>query len=255
MTSIFLGFGNFVGIFFGSFAIGAFIGCFSALVFKHTKLNETPMLESGLFIVFAYSSYLFAQGVHASGIVAMLFCGIFMAHYTFDNLSTKSQNTTKYVFQLLSFLSENFIFIYLGITLFTKEGYSFKPVFIFFTFVSLLFFFIFALLPSHLSHHTLCSQQVSILVARFLNVYPLSFLINMFTKKQEEKVTPRMQFMMWWAGESDLFLRPFFFFCARVLTCPFFLLWCIKVFAGLSPLPFPCRLTGLPDPLLSPPPS
>ena len=95
------------------------------------------MLESGTFVIFAYSSYLFAQGVKASGIVAMLFCGIFMAHYAFDNLSVKSQQTTKNVFQLLAFLSENFIFIYLGITIFTRDGYLYNPLLIFFVMVIL----------------------------------------------------------------------------------------------------------------------
>lgn len=68
----------------------------------------------------------------------MLFAGICMAHYSFNNLSIKSQQTTKYMFQLLSFLSENFIFTYLGVTIFTKDGYLFKWGFIF---LVLVFFF------------------------------------------------------------------------------------------------------------------
>ena len=31
-------------------------------------------------------------------------------------------------------------------------------------------------------------------------MYPLSFVINLATKKPEEKITQRFQFMMWWAG-------------------------------------------------------
>lgn len=40
------------------------------------------------------------------------------------------------MFQVLSQLSENFIFIYLGVNLFTQEDTMFKPLFIFLTTVS-----------------------------------------------------------------------------------------------------------------------
>ena len=38
------------------------------------------------------------------------------------------------------------------------------------------------------------------MIARALNVIPLSFLINIFAKKAEDKVSYKIQFMMWWAG-------------------------------------------------------
>ena len=45
-------------------------------------------------------------------------------------MSTRTQRTTKYMFQVISQLSENFIFIYLGLNLFTQDAQVFKPLFI-----------------------------------------------------------------------------------------------------------------------------
>jgi len=51
----------------------------------------------------------------------VLFCGIFQAHYTFNNLSDESKRRTKELMEILNFVSENFVFLYIGITVFTRE--------------------------------------------------------------------------------------------------------------------------------------
>lgn len=70
------------------------------------------------------------------GIVSLLFCGITLKHYAYESMSPRSKRTTKSLFQVLAQLSENFIFIYLGLTLFTETDLDYKPAFILFTFVS-----------------------------------------------------------------------------------------------------------------------
>src|ERR1700692_3179639 len=64
------------------------------------------------------------------GIVTLLFCGITLKHYAYYNMSRRTQLTTKYLFQVLAQLSENFIFIYLGLSLFTMTELVFKPTII-----------------------------------------------------------------------------------------------------------------------------
>lgn len=72
-----------------------------------------------------------------TGIVSLLFCGITLKHYAYHNMSKRSQRTSKYIFASLAQLCENFIFIYLGLSLFTQEDLVYKPVFIFVTAVSI----------------------------------------------------------------------------------------------------------------------
>jgi solute carrier family 9 (sodium/hydrogen exchanger), member 6/7 len=64
------------------------------------------------------------------GIVSLLFCGITLKHYAYHNMSRRTRLGTKYIFQVLAQMSENFIFIYLGLSLFTMTELVFKPTII-----------------------------------------------------------------------------------------------------------------------------
>ena len=79
-----------------------------------------------LILWFFCSSYLIAEICQMSGIVSVLFCGIFQAHYTYRNLSVQSQQRTRQLFETLNFLSENFIFSYLGVSMFTFGHHYFR---------------------------------------------------------------------------------------------------------------------------------
>nr|XP_038039368.1 sodium/hydrogen exchanger 9 isoform X2 [Anas platyrhynchos] len=89
--------GNFLGIFAGSFAMGSSYAVVTALLTKFTKLCEFPMLETGLFFLLSWSAFLSAEAAGLTGIVAVLFCGVTQAHYTYNNLSSDSRMRTKEV--------------------------------------------------------------------------------------------------------------------------------------------------------------
>ncbi|NXC91067.1 SL9A9 protein, partial [Cercotrichas coryphoeus] len=93
--------GNFLGIFAGSFAMGSSYAVVTALISSHltkfTKLCEFPMLETGLFFLLSWSAFLSAEAAGLTGIVAVLFCGVTQAHYTYNNLSPDSKIRTKQV--------------------------------------------------------------------------------------------------------------------------------------------------------------
>ncbi|TFK15352.1 Sodium/hydrogen exchanger 6 [Platysternon megacephalum] len=174
VTAMFKSIGIFLGIFSGSFAMGAATGVVTALISfsLFTKLREFPLLETGLFFLMSWSTFLLAEACGFTGVVAVLFCGITQAHYTYNNLSTESQHRTKQLFELLNFLAENFIFSYMGLTLFTFQNHDFNPTFI-------------------------VGAFLAIFLGRAANIYPLSFLLNL---GRRNKIGTNLQHMMMFAG-------------------------------------------------------
>ncbi|NXC94331.1 SL9A9 protein, partial [Certhia familiaris] len=169
--------GNFLGIFAGSFAMGSSYAVVTALIsFMHltkfTKLCDFPVLETGLFFLLSWSAFLSAEAAGLTGIVAVLFCGVTQAHYTYNNLSPDSKRRTKQLFEFMNFLAENVIFCYMGLTLFTFQNHIFNPLFIF-------------------------GALVAVFVARASNIYPLSFLLNLGRK---QKIPRNFQHMMMFSG-------------------------------------------------------
>ncbi|CAG8585457.1 2048_t:CDS:2 [Funneliformis caledonium] len=144
---------------------------------KHSQLRKYSSIESCIIALMAYSSYLLSNGIDSSGVVSLLFCGIILKHYAYDNMSLKTKRTTKYLFHVLAQLSENFIFIYLGLTLFTKSDLEYKPIFIFFT-------------------------AIFICIGRYFAIFPLSFLVNSFARYRNEidSIPQEHSIMLFWAG-------------------------------------------------------
>ncbi|PWZ14702.1 Sodium/hydrogen exchanger 6 [Zea mays] len=108
---------RFLENFVGSMSSGIGVGLISALIsFNYAALGVENLhnLESCLFVLFPYFSYMLAEGIGLSGIISILFTGIVMKRYTFSNLSDDSQRFTARFFHLLSSLAEAFVFIYMG---------------------------------------------------------------------------------------------------------------------------------------------
>uniref|UniRef100_A0A3Q2QMI6 Sodium/hydrogen exchanger n=1 Tax=Fundulus heteroclitus TaxID=8078 RepID=A0A3Q2QMI6_FUNHE len=166
-------FGIFLGVFSGSFALGMATGVMTALIsFYFTKLRDFPLLETGLFFLMSWSTFLLAEACGMTGVVAVLFCGMTQAHYTYNNLSRDSQDRTKQLFELLNFLAENFIFSYMGLTLFSFQSHVFNPMFIIGAFLA-------------------------VFLGRAANIYPLSFLLNL---GRRNKIGMNFQHVMMFAG-------------------------------------------------------
>ncbi|XP_053960835.1 sodium/hydrogen exchanger 6 isoform X2 [Anastrepha ludens] len=163
---------DFFGIFMLSLFIGATMGCFTALLTKFTRVREFPLLESALFVLMSYSTFLIAEASELTGVVAVLFCGICQAHYTYNNLSEDSRTRTKEIFELLNFLAENFIFSYIGVSMFTFPKHHFDAVFI-------------------------ITGFVTAAIGRAVNIYPLSWLLNL---NRKPKISSNFQHMLFFAG-------------------------------------------------------
>jgi sodium/hydrogen exchanger-like protein 6/7 len=180
--------GNFLVVFFGSTALGIALALLTSLTTKYSSIHKYPHIESCIVTLAAYAAYLFSQIIEMSGIVTLLFCGVTMKHYTFSNLSLSGRKTVKSMCRVMSNLCEIFIFIFLGITIFTKQRTVFNWGFIIFTFIS-------------------------ILLGRALGVFPISWLINFLDRIRfkpnfgcalendfEKYIKFDEQVIMWWAG-------------------------------------------------------
>uniref|UniRef100_A0AAR2L3R2 Sodium/hydrogen exchanger n=1 Tax=Pygocentrus nattereri TaxID=42514 RepID=A0AAR2L3R2_PYGNA len=163
--------GYFLKMFFGSAALGTLTGLISAICLKHFDLRKTPSLEFGMMIIFAYLPYGLSEGIKLSGIMAILFSGIVMSHYTHHNLSPVTQILMQQTLRTVAFMCETCVFAFLGLSIF-----SFPHKF-------------------ELSFVIWCI--VLVLLGRAVNIFPLSFLLNFF---RDHKITPKMMFIMWFSG-------------------------------------------------------
>ncbi|KAF2750304.1 sodium/hydrogen exchanger [Sporormia fimetaria CBS 119925] len=183
ILTLFEAIGIFFGVFLGSLIIGILVGFAASLMLKFTYVRRFPKTESCLIILIAYLTYFFSTAIGMSGIVSLLFCGICMKHYAYLNMSRRTQLTTKFVFQVTAQLSENFIFIYLGLSLFTDEKLTYKPLFI-------------------------LISVFGICVARWCAVFPLSRVINSVIRYRQrrfgqdagDELPYAYQAMIFWAG-------------------------------------------------------
>ncbi|XP_054802205.1 sodium/hydrogen exchanger 6-like isoform X2 [Prosopis cineraria] len=167
---------RFLETFVGSMSSGVGVGFTSALLFKYAGLDIDNLqnLESCLFVLFPYFSYMLSEGLGLSGIVSILFTGMVMKHYTYSNLSESSQRFVSAFFHLISSLAETFIFIYMGFDI-AMEQHSWSHVgFIFF---SIIF----------------------IGVARAANVFSCAYLVNL-VRPANQKIPPKHQKALWYSG-------------------------------------------------------
>lgn len=164
---------NFANMFFTSCLVGIAFGVITAFMTKFSKLHESDLLETSLVVLTSYLSFLTAEVVDASGIVAILLCGITQAHYTINNLSFEARERLKNLFELLTFLCENFLFVNVGVAFWQADktwSYSFIGI-----------------------------AFVAIIIARALSIYPLSLILNL---GRRTKIPMNYQHLIAWGGAA-----------------------------------------------------
>ncbi|KAF9587906.1 hypothetical protein IFM89_006160 [Coptis chinensis] len=183
--------GDFLYLFSTSTALGIAAGLLTAYALKALYFGRhSTDREIALMSLMAYLSYLLAELLHLSGILTVFFCGIVMSHYAWHNVSENSKITSRqvetihlHIFATMSFISETFIFLYVGMDALDAEKWkmsksSLQSV------VGIYFIIIFL-----------------ILLGRAAFVFPLSALSNYLHKSSERvPITFKHQVVIWWAG-------------------------------------------------------
>ncbi|KAF5455166.1 hypothetical protein F2P56_024770 [Juglans regia] len=138
--------------------------------------------EVALMILMAYLSYMMAELFYLSGILTVFFCGIVMSHYTWHNVTECSRVTTKHAFATLSFISEIFIFLYVGMDALDIEKWT-----------------VVSKSPGTSVGVSLILLAL-VLIGRAAFIFPLSFISNLTKKSQNDKIGFKQQVTIWWAG-------------------------------------------------------
>ncbi|KAL5650303.1 hypothetical protein ACJX0J_041112, partial [Zea mays] len=180
---------NFISSFLYLFGSSTILGVASGLLSAYTikKLyfgRHSTYREVSIMMLMAYLSYMLAELLDLSGILTVFFCGVVMSHYTWHNVTESSRVTTKHAFATLSFISETFLFLYVGMDALDIEkwkivGQTYSPV------------------KSIALSSTILAL---VLVSRAAFVFPLSFLSNLTKKTPNGKISFRQQVIVWWAG-------------------------------------------------------
>jgi len=113
-------FSKFIENFIVAIVIGVLFGITCCWTIKYCRfvvqLHHSAVLENCIIFLFGYMSYLICEIYDFSGIISILICGIIMAHYVFYNISSTGKLATGVIFETISYLSEGFIYSYIGFT-------------------------------------------------------------------------------------------------------------------------------------------
>jgi NhaP-type Na+/H+ or K+/H+ antiporter len=137
----------------GSLILGSLGGACAGFIFKQIDMRHNRLVEISVYVLLVYIPFLIAEILHLSGIVTILFTGITANRYVVPNLSSITKVNSDMVFRLGAHLAETAIFLELGLSVFGMVGYW--------------------------NWSFIGWSVLACLMARALNVYPLSFLYNM----------------------------------------------------------------------------
>jgi NhaP-type Na+/H+ or K+/H+ antiporter len=136
----------------GSLFLGGSCGLFIGFLFKQLDMRQNRLLEISLYLILVYIPFLLAEVLNLSGIVTILFTGVAANRYVVPNLSSVTKLNADMLFRLLAHLAETSIFLELGLSVFGLIG--------------------------HWNMAFIGWALLATLVARALNILPLSFLFN-----------------------------------------------------------------------------
>ncbi|KUF99426.1 hypothetical protein AM588_10010729 [Phytophthora nicotianae] len=161
----------------GSVALSGAICYSSAYFLRHSDpaLRQHPIYEMSIILLSCYASYLAADLFELSGLLAVFFSGVFIRHYHMYNISKASAFAFKQLLSTMAFLAENFIYLYLGLSVFAyRDSFIWDWKFIFANFGACL-------------------------LARAFNTFPLCSLANL-GRSEQQKIPFTYQIVIWFSG-------------------------------------------------------
>jgi sodium/hydrogen exchanger 8 len=145
---------DFCTLFFFSLVVGLIVGFLCTIFLKKMKYFRLHRVqECCIIIFFAFFSYSISDILGLSPIISLLFCAMFMSHYSFYNISFQAREESSIVARIMSSIAEAFIYTYLGLTFIPMMDTKFSISFVLIEFII-------------------------IIVARYSSVYLLSWVVK-----------------------------------------------------------------------------
>ncbi|XP_062474116.1 sodium/hydrogen exchanger 3 isoform X1 [Pezoporus occidentalis] len=117
----------------GGTLVGIFFAFLLSLVSRFTK--HVRIIEPGFVFIISYLSYLTAEMLSLSAILAITFCGICCQKYVKANISEQSSTTVRYTMKMMASGAETIIFMFLGISAVNPDIWTWNTAFILLTLV------------------------------------------------------------------------------------------------------------------------
>ncbi|XP_077158824.1 sodium/hydrogen exchanger 3 isoform X1 [Paroedura picta] len=124
---------SFLVVSVGGTLIGVVFAFLLSLITRFTK--HVQIIEPGFVFVVSYLSYLTAEMLSLSAILAITFCGICCQKYVKANISEQSATTVRYTMKMLASGTETIIFMFLGISAVDPDIWTWNTAFILLTLV------------------------------------------------------------------------------------------------------------------------
>jgi len=103
--------------FVGSLLLGVIISAIASGMFKLIDFHLYTWIEVSLFGFCSYLPYIAAEYFELSGILAIFTAGMILRDWAFYSLSPLGRVTIEFFVETAGFISENFVFAYLGISI------------------------------------------------------------------------------------------------------------------------------------------
>lgn len=152
------GFEDFTMKVLGGLAFGAFMGfLFSRLI---GAVRENQNVEMSLALILAHSTFLFAEHLHLSGIIATVMAGVYLGNFGRHKISPNIIEIMDHFWDHMAFVVNVLVFFLIGISITQSSSGDF-------------------FLPSLIAF-------VVVTIARFATVIPLLSLGNLFSSKKQK---------------------------------------------------------------------
>ncbi|XP_026563297.1 sodium/hydrogen exchanger 4 isoform X2 [Pseudonaja textilis] len=190
-VDILAGCARFFVVSLGGLLFGIIFGFVAAFMTRFTQ--NISAIEPLLVFMFSYLSYLTAEILYISGILAITACAVTMKKYVEANISQNSYITIKYFMKMLSSISETLIFVFMGVSTIGRN-HEWNWAFIGFTLLfcmlwrALSVFFLFSICNKFRTYKFTLKDQLIVTYSglRGASSFSLAFLLptTLFPKKK-----------------------------------------------------------------------